>query len=254
MHPMAQRILLGILALGFCGWGGALPAQEPVVLIDASQLPTPDSNILDPTVVERKLAAGAESAGTETAGTETTALPKAHPPLGSIAKHSVAGATGEKALPVCLRTDVFATSGLLFADSFESGTIDAWGLEQTVYSADGSVDLRFDVVFDGTFVGDHVLHLELTTPRGHHYQTVSVPIASQTSLAGSQRALEGYPFPVDVQVTQPAGVTGSRASVRLPVAGTAIVTHGLYGTWTARAFVDQLAEPCGETERFRLVP
>ena len=185
------------------------------------------------------------------ATSKSNALPKAHPPLGAIPKNTT---VGEKALPSCTRIDLTATSGLLFADSFETGTTDAWGLEQTVYSANGSLDLRFDVVFDGTFVGDHVLHLELTTPRGHHYQTVSVPIASNTSLAGSQRALEGYPFPVDVQVLQQVGVTGSSASVRLPVAGTAIVTHRLYGTWTVRAFVDQLTEPCGEGTRFRLVP
>lgn len=222
--------------------------DPPVVLIDATVLPQPTDDV-PADVLERKLNAVGDGGGVDVSGAGEGAQA-----AGSVVATKAATDPASKALPACVGIDVRSSIGQLFADSFESGGIDAWGQSEARFSANGVLDLLFDVYFDGTLVGDHVLHLVLTTPRGHHYQTLSAPIASQTSAVGGQRRLEGYPYPVDVEVLEPVSASVSSASLRLPVAGTSIVTHGLYGTWSVEAFVDQMGESCGEGAEFRLVP
>jgi hypothetical protein len=245
-------VLLAVLCLA-----GAVGAQDdPVVLIDATVLPPPNDGLSDE-ALGQKLQGGGTDSATVDGPASTAPPPAAHPALGSRAdsRVSVAAADGAaKALPSCVGIDVRSSNGQLFADSFESGGISAWGQADSVLSADRALDLLFDVFFDGTLIGDHVLHLRLTTPRGHHYQTLSVPISGDTSLLGAQRHLEGYPFAVDVQVLEAIDATTSSAGLRLPVAGTSIVTHGLYGRWTAQAYVDQTVEPCGPSAEFVLAP
>lgn len=218
---------------------------QPVVLIDATVLPTPHDTVSDE-ALRQKFNAADEGGDVEVSELQAV--------VSQNASGLVLPGTPDKAIPACVGIDVRSTLGQLFSDSFESGNTDAWGQSNVVFSADRVLDLIFDVYFDGTLIGDHVLHLKLTTPRGHLYQTLTTPISSQTTAVGGQRRLAGYPYPVDVEVLEPVSASVSSASLRLPVAGTSIVTHGLFGTWTMEAFVDQEVERCGDSVTFRLVP
>ncbi len=247
----SPRLRLGIallmLAAGCCLVTVATAQDEPVVLIDATPLPPPNDDLsaqASKQKTDKQATAGPESeAGQPSEAAAAASPPPAPAPVGV-----------DKALPACVGIDVRSSNGQLFADSFESGGLTAWGQGEAVFSADRVLDLLFDVYFDGQLSGDHVLHLRLTTPRGHHYQTKSAPIASDTGLQGAQRRLAGHPFAVDLQILQPVSATVSSASLRLPVAGTSIVTHRLYGRWTVEAFVDQQDEACGPLGEFVLVP
>ena len=248
-----------VLVAVLCQAAAVGAQDDPIVLIDATVLPPPNEGLSEE-VLEQKLQGGGTDSATVAGPSSTPPPPAAHPALGrrpsavAVASVAAVGEAAAKALPSCVGIDVRSSTGQLFADSFESGGISAWGQAEAVLSADRSLDLLFDIFFDGPLIGDHVLHLQLTTPRGHHYQTLNVPISGDTSLVGTQRRLEGYPFAVDVQVLQAVDATTSSASLRLPVAGTSIVTHGLYGRWTVRAFVDQTVDPCGSSTEFVLAP
>lgn len=238
-----------LLLVGSCPVAAA--QDEPTVLIDATPLPPPDDGLGTQAL---KLRAEKEAAAGRDGGAEAVQSGPRRAPVEASRPPLPPPARVDKALPACLGIVVRSSNGQLFADSFESGGVSAWGQEDAVLSADRVPDLLFDIYFDGQLSGEHVLHLRWTTPRGHHYQTKSTPIASDTSLQGAQRRLDGHPFAVDVEVLRSVGGALSSASLRLPVAGTSIVTHRLYGRWTVEAFVDQQDETCGPAGEFVLVP
>ncbi len=156
--------------------------------------------------------------------------------------------------PVCTGIEVRAGT-LIFGDGFESGDVSAWGSDEARFQATRILDLDLEVHFAAGFTGDHVLHVKLLTPRGHHYQTLSVPIATVARGAGERR-VEGYPRPLAVRVTRPVrgGSSETAVALRLPVAGTSIVASALYGTWTASAYLDNATEACGPSASFVLTP
>lgn len=157
--------------------------------------------------------------------------------------------------PACTGIEVRAGS-LIFGDGFESGDLSAWGSGESRFQATRILDLDLEVRLAAGFTGDHVLHLKLLTPGGHHYQTLTVPIAS-AARTGEMRRVEGYPRPLAVRVARAArgSSTGeTKVGQRLPVAGTAIVASALYGTWTVEAYLNTATEACGPSGSFVLTP
>lgn len=125
------------------------------------------------------------------------------------------------------------------------------------FSATEILDLDLRVVLRKQLSGDHLLRVDVLTPNGHLYQTLTVPFTSEETPAKALRAVEGFPRPLAVQPAEKV-VRGGKAArsvtARLPVGGTPIVHAGLYGKWSVRAFLDDDAEACGPTRGFRIGP
>lgn len=168
-------------------------------------------------------------------------------------------ANGSEDLPAkttlgCAGIVVGATE-LMFSDGFETGDTGAWGPGALArFSAIRMLDLNLTVRFVDGFAGDHLLHLRLFTPKGHHYQTLSVPIASDPVPLKGERPIGGYPRPVAVRLIQKAGSPSlPEVTLSVPVGGTPIVSNSIYGMWTAEAFLDDQSEFCA-SQPFFLVP
>ncbi len=117
-------------------------------------------------------------------------------------------------------------------------------------SARRSPDAEFNILFPDAFTGEHLLRLELRTPRGHLYKRQTVPITDDPQ-AKPARRVRGYPRPVAVHMLQPdprAGSNGRVVKVRLPIAGTSITTSSLYGRWRIEVFVDGARQGCAAAE------
>ncbi len=156
---------------------------------------------------------------------------------------------------VCTGIEVRAGTSI-FTDGFASGDLSAWG-GASRFRATRILDLDLETRFAADFSGDHVLHLRLLTPKGHHYQTLTAPITAGATgvAAGGMRRVAGYPRPLAVLRAQPAAAAGETSvTLQLPVAGTAIVSHALYGAWTVTATLDDQTEPCGPAAGFFLAP
>jgi hypothetical protein len=91
------------------------------------------------------------------------------------------------------------------------------------------VDLRLEVRLLHHPKRDHSLQLRLYTPDGFLYQVLDT------------RAVRGR-----------AGF--SRYEARLPVAGSSIMTSGLYGRWRVVPHADGAREPCGTGRGFVIHP
>ncbi|MEM8962598.1 MAG: hypothetical protein AAGD38_14025 [Acidobacteriota bacterium] len=127
-------------------------------------------------------------------------------------------------------------------------TADGANVPRTSFAATEILDLDVRTRLAATVRGDHTLRVELETPKGFHYQTLDAPIRGGVVRAGEQRMLAGYPRPLAiVPITHGprSSRRGPEAVISVPVAGTTMVSSGLYGTWTVRSFVDDT--PCGET-------
>jgi hypothetical protein len=163
-------------------------------------------------------------------------------------------ATLTKVAIECAGIDIAAT-GFIFTDGFETGNTRAWEAgEPALFSAVRILDLDFAVRFAEGFSGDHLLHLKLLTPKGHHYQTSSQWMSADLAKKNSLRRVEGYPRPEAVQMIRKSDVTGSpEIKVSLPVGGTQIVTNSIYGTWTAEVYLDEQNEVCA-SRQFVLAP
>jgi hypothetical protein len=116
------------------------------------------------------------------------------------------------------------------------------------------VKVRAVIPASVTVGDDEIVRFRFTTPLGHHYQTIEVPVASSKKPGERERRRSGYPFPLKAQQPKPLDVDGKQAQAvesRLLVAGTAIMENGLYGLWTVEGLVGD-ARPCEAT--FRLEP
>ncbi len=150
---------------------------------------------------------------------------------------------------------VVSATRLIFDDGFETGNTSAWGPGALVqFSAIRMLDLNLTVRFADGFSGDHLLHLKLLTPKGHHYQTLSVWTTSDPARSESLRRVDGYPRPVAVRLVQGAALLlPSEVTVSVPVGGTAITANSIYGMWTAEAYLDDQSEVCA-SQPFVLTP
>ncbi len=102
------------------------------------------------------------------------------------------------------------------------------------YSATKIQVLTFSAMVAPQVRGEHRLALRLYTPRGHLYQTLSVPFVVPDL---PRRRHAPPPRPILL-------------SARLPVAGTPIVASSLYGRWRVVPHLDDADEPCGYDHRF----
>ena len=107
-----------------------------------------------------------------------------------------------------------------------------------VFSAARTLDLDLGAERLGARAGIPV-ELRLYTPKGHLYQTLHVTATDRNAptARGSSGAEAAWPL-----------------VARLPVAGTAVVNHSLYGQWTVEPYLEGHSEPCGEASRFWIEP
>ncbi|MEM7350943.1 MAG: S8 family serine peptidase [Acidobacteriota bacterium] len=148
---------------------------------------------------------------------------------------------------------------IVFADGFEAGDLSAWqGGEPTAstFTATNILDLDFQIHFTQALEGDHLLRLRLSTPKGHLFQEVTLPIATDPGRRGASRRVPGFPRPLPIRTTESLGGidTEQLITVPWPVAGTPIVSSSLYGEWTVAAFLDDSNLPCSSPTTFRLAP
>ncbi len=122
------------------------------------------------------------------------------------------------------------------------------------FSATQILDVRFGTVLRRELPGPHTLQLKVYTPRGHLYQTLTVPFTAAGQGRG-ERLVDGYPRPMPEQETRPVsqeGAHGYEVSAILPVGGTAIMSNSLYGEWRVEPHLD--GAPCGNSARFEIRP
>ena len=110
------------------------------------------------------------------------------------------------------------------------------------YSAARTLDLELGVVVRRDVSPSARVELRLLTPRGHLYQTLRLAAAPEAR--SSRSAVKPAS---SRERTSPRAQPGALTAA-LPVAGTAIVNHSLYGEWTAEPRLD--GEPCGVPVRF----
>jgi hypothetical protein len=104
------------------------------------------------------------------------------------------------------------------------------------FSARQILDLEFLVALPSTGLSaGKQIELRLFTPRGHLYQTLSMPSAD--------------PEPSSRRRPRYRTVTAT-----LPVAGTTIVNNSLYGAWRAEAYVEGESSPCARPRVFEIQP
>jgi hypothetical protein len=128
------------------------------------------------------------------------------------------------------------------------------------FSATKILDLEIGALMNRRLTGDHVLEIKVFTPRGHLYQSFSVPFSGAVTRAAAaprMRQVDGYPQPMaeqPVRTVRDAGQVRYLVSTRLPVAGTSIMTSSLYGAWRAEAYLDGGLKPCGPAKTFTINP
>jgi hypothetical protein len=156
-----------------------------------------------------------------------------------------------------LRNTIVALAVTILAAPALAGDFCAWvevsspenpegGTDGKPFSARQVLDLDIAVLLQGDVEGERLLELRLLTPRGHRYQTLTLPIATN-SRSAARRQVATFPRPLDVQVLETVESrqgTARRAVLSLPVAGTAIVTSGLYGTWAVEVLLDGQPMTC----------
>jgi hypothetical protein len=101
-----------------------------------------------------------------------------------------------------------------------------------VFSATAILDLEFRTAVASP-AGHHVLEIHVETPGGQLYQVLSAPFAASAEAEAPARSI---------------------VSARLPIAGTPIVSHSLYGRWRVRPHLDGAPLPCGRGRTFWLRP
>lgn len=120
-----------------------------------------------------------------------------------------------------------------------------------------TLDLRLDVYLEGVAAGDHLVELRLNTPAGHHYQTLTAPVTTTTKRTPTTRRVPGYPRPLPEKVLQPAVHAGLDDPLllvlSLPVAGTPMISSGLYGDWQIEVLLDDQPMDCFNPSGFELV-
>ena len=133
------------------------------------------------------------------------------------------------------------------------------GAYATSFSATKVIDLDFSMLFapdsDKKFKGTHVLELRVFTPRGHLYESTSIPFTAEAAKKGGKEKIDRYPLPLPVEVLAETTYAKGKyllVKTRVPVAGTPIVNNSLYGEWRAEAYLDDELLPCSIPATFTL--
>jgi hypothetical protein len=112
--------------------------------------------------------------------------------------------------------------------------------KKPAFSASQILDLELSVTLSRAARDAGTVDLKIYTPKGHLYQTITVPVASdeakQNESSGRRQSKRSF------------------AVATLPVAGTTIVTSSLYGTWRVEAHLDGGTSPCGRAQQFTIEP
>jgi hypothetical protein len=139
---------------------------------------------------------------------------------------------------------------------------------RAVFSATEILDLEFHVLLPRRLPGEHSVELRVHTPRGHLYQSLTVPFSATRppstgtpsprgrSREARTRIVPNYPFPVEEQDLLPVRYQGrrfARVTARLPVGGTSITTSSLYGLWSVEAYLDGSNVPCSPKRSFTII-
>ncbi|HPW56735.1 MAG TPA: hypothetical protein PLP31_13465 [Thermoanaerobaculaceae bacterium] len=127
-----------------------------------------------------------------------------------------------------------------------------------VFSVSRTLDLVLRTSFPADFRDVRMLELHVTTPRGHLYQALAVPVAEPGQASVEGRVLPDYPYPVKerllLTVVDSTGVARKVVDTPFPVGGTAIVENGLYGRWSVQVYLNHATRvPCA-TAWFELTP
>ena len=127
------------------------------------------------------------------------------------------------------------------------------------FSATKVLDLGFSIFFTpgsvNRFAGTRRVEFRIITPRGHLYQSMTIPFSADAGAKGQKVHVDGYRDPQDVVLLADATYLNNkhlRVGVTLPVAGTPIVTNSLYGDWRAEAVVDDEPLPCAQPALFTI--
>jgi hypothetical protein len=111
------------------------------------------------------------------------------------------------------------------------------------------LDLEFSTELQQATYGSHVLHFKVTTPSGFLYQDLAMPFNWRRPGKGPrERQSDG----VMRAAARARGTGAQQVRARLPVAGTSITLHTLYGRWSVQAFLDDQSRPCSPAVGFTL--
>lgn len=124
------------------------------------------------------------------------------------------------------------------------------------FSVTKILDLTFTVLFPTKTDGEHLVELRVFTPDSHLYRSLAIPVAGRGRALGA-RSVDGYARPLPQQaLSRVARGRGffEAASTTFPVAGTDIVSSGLYGRWRVEAYLDGAEQRCTPAAWFTLNP
>ena len=127
------------------------------------------------------------------------------------------------------------------------------------FSATKVVDVDFAILFTpgsvNRFADTHTVEFRIFTPRGHLYQSITIPFTSDPAAKGKRVKIEGYPDPQPVSLLTDVTYLKNKhllVKVALPVAGTPIISNSLYGQWRAEAYVDDEPVGCAKPALFTI--
>lgn len=133
------------------------------------------------------------------------------------------------------------------------------GAFDTAFSATQVLDLDLWLLFTPgaakRFANDHLVEFRVYTPAGNLYQSTKFMFSDNAARKGRHTRISGYPDAVTVQGLSEVTYRNGKhvgLKMRLPVAGTHIVTSSLYGKWKAQAYVDGETIPCSPPTEFTI--
>jgi hypothetical protein len=127
------------------------------------------------------------------------------------------------------------------------------------FSASKVIDVEFAILFSKPvatqFSNVHIVEFRVYTPTGGLYESLVIPMTTNRKRAGERHRVPGHPDLVPVQVLESVSNgqgQGMYVKVRLPIAGTPIVSNSLYGKWKAAALVEDELSSCGQPAEFTI--
>lgn len=125
------------------------------------------------------------------------------------------------------------------------------------FNAVRTLQLEYHIELSSPVTGQHVIEVDVATPNGHRYQVLTAPVSDDPSHEGVPTRVTGYPYPVPIRALHLSTSRGQEVqgtTLRLPVAGTPILSNSLLGTWSLRVRLDGADVSCNGPELFQLLP